>query len=216
MARLVNQLQPTTESNYVSLDVPIGTAGELGTIITINSEQMLVRDGLGTTGLDVERAVNGTALAAHKVGDGVTVTREAGAVYVAKRDFTIVELQTLHDAPITVIPAPGPDRLVVVHSYAYQAVITSPFTGGDSPYLAYVDYATYTRFAYLGADKTADFYLTSSGTVAFANQPLWAHSSSPAGENFTNLPVVLNGDNDASASTATMTLAVTYSIADLS
>lgn len=215
MATLVNQLQPTTESNYVSLDVAIGTAGEPGTIITIDSEQMLVRDGLGTTGLDVERGVNGTTIAAHSVGATVSVTREAGAVYVLKRNFVPAELQNLNTSPITLVPAPA-DKMVVLHSYAYKAVVTAPFDSGNSPYLSYTDFTTSKRYAYLGASSITDYYLTETGTVAYAAAPRWQATELTTGMDFRGMDLVLNSDGTATESTATMTLELTYTLADVS
>ena len=210
MARLVNQLQPTTESNYVSLDVPIGTAGDLGTIITIGSEQMLVRDGLGTTGLDVERGVNGTTIASHQVGTTVTLTRTAAVMYQATLNLTEAEFSAAGTAPITIIPAPGAGKIVVFTGYAHRTVITDSFV--DSPYFAYGDYNTTGAYANLRADDSGGSLANATGTVSHSAIPYFV--STITDYDYENLPVVFQ--RDSGGGTATSTITAFYTIADLS
>lgn len=73
MVTLVNQLPAVDAATYVSMDGSLGTAGRILQTITINSENMRVLSGGGTSGLRVERAVDGTSLGAHAVGDTVTL-----------------------------------------------------------------------------------------------------------------------------------------------
>ena len=209
MARLVNQLQPTTESNYVSLDSAIGTAGELGTIITIDSEQMLVRDGLGTTGLDVERGVNGTTVAAHQVGATVSLTRRAAVMYEATVAISEAEFDDAVDNPVVIVPAPGAGKINVIHSFAHRTVITA--TIGDQPYFAYGNYNTTNAYANLAADD-------GGGGLANIAAGTYAHSGAVYFTNTTfaydyrNLPVVLQ--RDSATGTASSTVTVYYTIAD--
>ena len=209
MAVLVNQLQPTTESNYVSLDVAIGTAGELGSIITIDSEQMLVRDGLGTTGLDVERGVNGTTIAAHQVGASVSVTRRAATMYEATLSLTAEQFDSLANTPITVVPAPGAGKINVFHAYAYKAIITGAMS--DNPYFAYGDYNDTSAFATLGADDGGGGFLTITGTAVWSGQPYFTNHTQAY--DYTNLPIVVQ--RDSTGGTATIDITVFYSIADV-
>lgn len=73
MAVTLNFLGANVTDTTVSLSAPIGTAGDAGVKITVGSEDMLVRSGLGTGGLVVERGVGGTTVAAHNVGSAVTL-----------------------------------------------------------------------------------------------------------------------------------------------
>lgn len=73
MATLCNELQPVKSSAYVALNSALGTAGRPGQVVTVGSEDMLILTGNGTTGLVVERAIRGTTIAAHAVGETVTL-----------------------------------------------------------------------------------------------------------------------------------------------
>lgn len=211
MARLVNQLQPTTESNYVSLDAPIGSAGDLGSIITIGSEQMLVRDGLGTTGLDVERAVNGTTIAAHQVGASVSLTRAAHPVYAVTREFTETEMNSL-DTPIELVPAPGANHLIVPHAYAYKFTATAELGASGYPYFAYTDYNDNNWYVPVGQFVGTGDLGTATGMHTGAGAFIW--SSAPSGNDVMNCSLVMQSDS-AGSGTATMTVTVFYTIADL-
>lgn len=74
MAHLLNNLDTNPGLAYLTLDEGVGTAGELGQTVDIDSETLLVVGGAGTTDVLCERGVQGTSVAAHAVGAAVALS----------------------------------------------------------------------------------------------------------------------------------------------
>jgi hypothetical protein len=87
MTTLASNLGPTTTEFGVS--AAIGTAGEVGTIVTIDTEDMAVIAGQGTCNLTVDRGANGTQKATHQAGATVTVGTNSTASGITLADLGV-------------------------------------------------------------------------------------------------------------------------------
>ena len=95
----------TANKSVTSVAVDDGTAFQLGEVVTINTERMLITD-IAANSLIVERAWSGSVLAAHTTGDTVyaprTLTVERGACGTAAATHNSATVVYRHEPPALV------------------------------------------------------------------------------------------------------------------
>lgn len=117
------------EDKGIWLDSPLGTVGDRGTI-TVDSEQMAVVYGFGTTYLFVERGDAETSHAPHQIGATVTASVGSGGNPAALSRLRVAKSTAVPEGGYLVISWGVPDELVGTDITAGSATLVEIETDG--------------------------------------------------------------------------------------